>query len=228
MCRTPRGASGGSGMCPASDTLCSEGFRENTPQKWAGMRSDPPMSLPISRGDRPAATEAAPPPVLPPGVQAVFQGLFARPNSGLSVWKSRASMGMLVLPRRIAPAPRRRATAVASCRGIWSARGLKLLVVRRPAVSNASLTVTGTPCKGPHTSSRASASSASRARWRASGSLGVTMAFRAGLCLAICCRWSSRTSTAVAVFSRMICANSVAVRKTNSLMVGLLSSPFLP
>jgi hypothetical protein len=36
------------------------------------VATDPPKSPPNSRGENPAATAAAPPPVLPPGVQSVL------------------------------------------------------------------------------------------------------------------------------------------------------------
>ena len=50
------------------------GLCPKMPQKWAGTRIDPPMSVPISSPLNPAATAAAPPPELPPGVRARFHG----------------------------------------------------------------------------------------------------------------------------------------------------------
>ena len=44
------------------------GLRVATPQKWAGTRRLPPESVPRPHGDRAAATAAASPPLLPPGV----------------------------------------------------------------------------------------------------------------------------------------------------------------
>src|SRR5207249_1843256 len=49
------------------------------PQKWAGTRRLPPESLPKPRGDAPAATIAASPPLLPPHVREVSNGLTVRP-----------------------------------------------------------------------------------------------------------------------------------------------------
>jgi len=54
------------GEIPVVGTRYSVGFRPYIPQKWEGMRIDPPRSFPISREVSPAATAAAPPPVLPP------------------------------------------------------------------------------------------------------------------------------------------------------------------
>ena len=44
------------------------GFRPMVPVKAAGMRIEPPASLPMDRRTTPAATAAAQPPLLPPGV----------------------------------------------------------------------------------------------------------------------------------------------------------------
>src|ERR1700755_2652954 len=45
------------------------------PQKLAGMRTDPPPSLPIANGQMPAATAAPDPALDPPGDSAGFHGL---------------------------------------------------------------------------------------------------------------------------------------------------------
>ena len=50
-----------------------------TPQKWDGVRIEPPISLPNSKGIIPAATAAAAPPDDPPGVLVIFHGLFVVP-----------------------------------------------------------------------------------------------------------------------------------------------------
>ena len=55
------------------------------PLKCAGLRTEPPMSLPISSGDRRAAMATPPPPVEPPAVRPASQAFFVVPNKGLSV-----------------------------------------------------------------------------------------------------------------------------------------------
>jgi hypothetical protein len=52
---------------------------EAMPQKAAGMRSEPPMSLPRPSGEAPAAISAASPPLLPPQDRSIFRGLLVRP-----------------------------------------------------------------------------------------------------------------------------------------------------
>ena len=56
-----------------------DGFRPYTPLKWAGLRMDPPMSLPSSIGDMPMATAAAEPPEDPPVVRVTSHGLLVTP-----------------------------------------------------------------------------------------------------------------------------------------------------
>ena len=84
------------------------------PQHAAGMRIEPPKSLPSHSATRPAATAAALPPDEPPGESRVSRGLRAEPCRSDSVTGRSPSSGVLVLPTTIAPAARRRATCGAS------------------------------------------------------------------------------------------------------------------
>ena len=61
------------------------GFRPTTPQQEAGMRMEPPVSLPWAMGTMPAATAAAEPPLDPPAMRLVSQGLRVGPVSSDSV-----------------------------------------------------------------------------------------------------------------------------------------------
>src|SRR5690606_23700265 len=56
----------------------------NNPQRDAGMRIEPPPSVPMAYGTSPAATIAAAPQLEPPGVLSVFHGLRVIPVNGLS------------------------------------------------------------------------------------------------------------------------------------------------
>ena len=47
------------------------------PVKLAGWRMEPPVSVPVAAGTRPAATAAALPPEEPPGTRLKSQGFFA-------------------------------------------------------------------------------------------------------------------------------------------------------
>jgi hypothetical protein len=97
------------------------------------MRIEPPKSPPNSSGVRPAATAAAPPPVLPPGVRARSHGLFVRPKSGLLDCQSAAYGGTFVLPIKTTPAARRRATTRESASETALARSARPPVVAKPA-----------------------------------------------------------------------------------------------
>jgi hypothetical protein len=78
------------------------------------MRTDPPPSVVVANGARPAASAADEPPLDPPGVRSGFHGLREGPKIGLSVKAVCPKDGRLVLPTTMAPAARRRATMVSS------------------------------------------------------------------------------------------------------------------
>src|SRR5947209_19964185 len=61
------------------------GLWPTIPQKHAGIRIEPPPSVPTDRGAIPAATAAPDPPLEPPGVRSRFHGFRVKPNSALSV-----------------------------------------------------------------------------------------------------------------------------------------------
>ena len=61
------------------------GFSPTTPDHDAGMRTDPPMSVPSASGTQPDATAAPEPPEEPPGERSVFHGLRVTPHRRDSV-----------------------------------------------------------------------------------------------------------------------------------------------
>jgi hypothetical protein len=90
------------------------------PHQAAGLRIDPPPSVPIASGPRPAATAAPAPPEEPPGVWSRLHGFRVAPNRRLSVTPTQPRVGVLVLPSMIAPAAFRRSTEGASSVGTLS------------------------------------------------------------------------------------------------------------
>jgi hypothetical protein len=114
-------------------------------------------------GEAPAAWVAASPPLLPAGERAGSYGLFVLPCTALSVTPPEPPGGTFVLPRRIAPARRIRATATASSCGTTPIRSGIPTDVSTPAVANTSFAVNGTPCRGPRAWPRARDASAARA-----------------------------------------------------------------
>ena len=84
------------------------------PQNAAGWRIDPPVSVPVAAGTRPAATAAAEPPDEPPGTRSTSHGLATGPKKLVSLVDPIANSSMFVLPTMTAPAARSCATTVAS------------------------------------------------------------------------------------------------------------------
>jgi hypothetical protein len=66
---------GASGKQPSSDTSPWLGLNPTTPQHAAGMRIDPPESVPIAPSASPSASAAAFPPLDPPATRPGASGL---------------------------------------------------------------------------------------------------------------------------------------------------------
>ena len=136
--------------------------------------------------------------------------------------------GVLVLPSRIAPAARARATTVASLPGTNVLRPSVPAVDTRPSVSKESLIVIGTPCSAPIFLPFASASSASRASYSARSKQVATTALILGLVASIRAMCSLMTSVAEICFSRIRRASFVAdMNKGSSPLAMLVHAVFL-
>ena len=125
------------------------GFRPTHPHSAAGMRTLPPVSLPVAAATSRAATAAADPPLDPPAIRDRSCGLCVVPKNGLIVVTPPPSSWVLVLPRSTVPASVRRATTAASCSGIQRSCRRDPPVVRMPRVAKRSLCAIGTPASGP-------------------------------------------------------------------------------
>src|SRR5213594_291603 len=91
-----------------------EGLCPKIPAQDAGIRIEPPPSVPMWSGPRPAAAAAEAPPLEPPGDRSSAQGLRVAPKSKLWVTPSHPNVGVLVLPSMMPPAALRRSTIGAS------------------------------------------------------------------------------------------------------------------
>src|SRR5688572_29264664 len=96
------------------------GLSPTIPQHAAGLRIDPPVSVPVAPGQRNAATAAPEPPLEPPGERSRAHGLRVGPYQGLFVVEPAANSCVLHLPMGIAPASRSRRTDSASSAGTLS------------------------------------------------------------------------------------------------------------
>src|SRR5712691_8918039 len=65
-------------------TRPGEGRNPTTEQKLAGLRREPPRSVPSARGSIPQASATAAPPLEPPQVLDKSHGLRAAPKTGLN------------------------------------------------------------------------------------------------------------------------------------------------
>src|SRR5579872_87615 len=84
------------------------------PQIAAGIRQEPPVSLPMAISHMPSAAATAAPDDEPPGTRARSAGLAGVPKWGLAPMPVKANSDMLVLATITAPAARRRRTIGAS------------------------------------------------------------------------------------------------------------------
>src|SRR3984893_11944646 len=117
------------------------------PHHDAGNRTEPPVSVPIAHGARPAAT-ATPEPLLdPPGVRATAgsHGFHGVPICWLVPQPPIANSTVWVLPRTIIPAPISRRARVAVTGERRSRHTIEPPVVTRPSRSIRSLSAIGTP-----------------------------------------------------------------------------------
>ena len=116
------------------------GLIEAIPQQCAGLRSDPPTSLPSPSGDIPVASAAASPPLEPPAVTPGPTGCGSGRGARSGV-HAQAEVGRLVRPIGIAPGGAQPLDERRVDRGIASASATPW-VVGGPARSMFSLTVT--------------------------------------------------------------------------------------
>src|SRR5690606_5385505 len=161
------------------------GLKPTTPQIEAGMRIEPPPSLPWAAATSPAATAAAAPPLEPPAVHPGRHGLRVGGPSAVSQYREQPNSLVAVLPRLMVPAARKAATTSSSYSGTKSVNASEPYVVRTPRVACRSLIATGTPSSGGGYSSLASRSSAARACAVAASGVTVTKAPSRLLCASI-------------------------------------------
>ena len=205
-------------------TRPGDGRKPTTLQKLAGLRSEPPRSLPSAIGTIPVASATAAAAAAPPaGLRDVVR-IARRAEQGVETSATRPrTRGTLVLPIVIAPAARSRSTISASASGTNRSNSRDPKVVRMPFVHVRSLWATGSPCNGPSVSPRATAASAASAPRRASSGSSVTMALTAGLTSSMRARCASITSTAEISRDAIARARSVAGRKQRSVDAGIAS-----
>src|SRR5215468_10812578 len=138
---------GASGYTPFTDTRPDAVRRPTTPQHAAGMRTEPPVSVPNERSASPIATATADPLDDPPGRRLASRGLTGVPAQWFTPLGDQHSSVSPVLPTIRAPAWRADATTAASLAAgsAISATTGHPTVVGTPATSMQSFT----PSRGP-------------------------------------------------------------------------------
>ena len=138
---------GASGTPPVLLIRPSVVFNPYTPQKEAGIRIEPPVSLATASGTMPAATAAAEPPLDPPAMRSRSHGLRVDPRSAFWVVIPQPNSWERVVPTTTAPARRSAATMAASAVARRPASTIDPYVTSVSATSNSSFTPMGTPCR---------------------------------------------------------------------------------
>ena len=111
---TPTWSSDGTnGQTPCNTPGPQTGLNPTTPQRAAGMRTDPPVSVPSAPWARPASRAAADPPDDPPTLRAGSAGWLT-----FAVRTSKAPGSLIVVPRIMAPDARNCATTGAATGGL--------------------------------------------------------------------------------------------------------------
>ena len=101
-------------MAPVRATRPKVGRRPVTPQRMLGLTMEPPVSDPIAKPTKPAATAAPGPAEEPDAPSSVFHGFTVWPPNQMSFNASAPSESFAT---RTAPASRRRVTTTASFSG---------------------------------------------------------------------------------------------------------------
>ncbi len=125
-------------------------FRPAIPQQAAGIRTEPPVSVPRAASASPAATATAEPLDDPPGTRRGSAGFTGVPDQGFTPLADQHSSVRLVLPAIRAPARLVVATTAASLAAglACSATTWQPAVVGRPSMSMQSLTASRGPSPG--------------------------------------------------------------------------------
>ena len=185
------------------------------PHSAAGWRMLPPVSVPSDTGASHAATLAALPPLLPPGMRVVSHGLVVCWYALFSVLLPIANSSMFVLPRITASSAFSRSTTCASYGGMKFSSTLLLQVVRIPLVQSTSFTATGTPASLPSIAPLFRLASMASACFRTSASFTSMNAFTFGSRCRMLARKASAIWAAVVPPDACRASNSVAVFSIN-------------
>ena len=169
----------------ASGTLPCVGLKPNTPQKAAGMRSDPIRSMATCSGAYPAAQATAAPADEPPVVSAGCHGLRTRRPSMQRPATTASCAAITVLPSTTQPASSSRATTGETPSTSLAYEGSEM----------SSRTITGTPSSGDCGACLRQRRSEAAALSSAASRLSTRTAPSASSCAVMCSNSASATAT---------------------------------
>jgi hypothetical protein len=196
-------------------------FRPTMPHQPAGSRTEPPVSVPMAIGARPAATATAEPLDEPPGVRwtARSHGFRGVPMWVLVPQLPIANSTVWVLPSTIIPAAIARSARVAVTGETRSAQTFEPPVVTRPSRSTRSLSAMGTPWSGPTRWPERIARSAPSAAWRASSAYTAMKECNSGSRRSMRSSRAFTASTGERVRAPKACDSSATPAHTGSILV---------
>src|SRR5580693_8029408 len=139
-----------SGYTPSTGTRPQVVFRPTTPQQAAGIRTEPPVSVPRPTSAPPVATATAEPLDEPPGRRRGSSGFGGVPDHAFVPAADQHSSARLVLPTILVPERRAAATTAASLAAGFACSAItwQPTVVGRPSTSMQSLTASRGPSPG--------------------------------------------------------------------------------
>eukprot|EP00659_Diplonema_papillatum_P011539 gene11538-biopygen11592 len=199
---------------PCFVILCGVGLNPTTPQNAAGIRIDPPMSVPMPIGDAWAASSPPSPPLEPPTVRVRSKGFCAVPQIALKLSGSIRHCGMFDLTNGMPPAACSIVTKTDVRSSGLNTRAANPHVESYPFMSNWSFTENGTPCNGPRSFPAFSSRSQSLASRIASSKQASAVMFSCLPTSFALQQYARTTSSEVYFLLRMASASSVAVRLT--------------
>ncbi|MFK4385606.1 hypothetical protein ABIA40_005014 [Bradyrhizobium sp. USDA 223] len=167
---------------PAVGTKPLVGLNPTAPDSEAGIRIEPPVSLPMAMSAMPPIADTTAPAEEPPGMRVRSRGLAGIPSCGFVPNAEKANSVICVLPMTMAPAARNRlTTSASSTAGGRPRRTAEPELVTVPATSNSAFIETMRPSSGPRSAPAAARRSAASASQRAlSANTAVKTLFASG------------------------------------------------
>src|SRR5690625_99212 len=145
---------GSSGKTPSVGQIPLLILSENIPLNAAGTRTEPPVSVPIAKAHKPAATATAEPELEPPGIRCISGscGFLGVPRGADTPVMPKQNSTVLVWPRITQPAARKaliNLPSVCISNTVLRSTLEPTVGAGKPWILKTSLIEIGTPIRGP-------------------------------------------------------------------------------